>query len=47
MLGITVSTAVAMDKFPFSPALDTTNLQAEDLLPQQGSGSLRPGIEVK
>ena len=47
MLGITVGTGVAMEKFPFSPALDTTKLQAEDLLPQQGSGSLRPGVEVK
>jgi len=47
MLGITVGTAVAMEKFPFSTALDTTKLQAEDLLPQQGSGSLRPGVEVK
>ena len=47
MLGITVSTAVAMEKFPFSPALDTTKLEAEDLLPQRGSGLLRPGIEVK
>nr|BDD45738.1 hypothetical protein 41 [bacterium] len=47
ILGITVGTAVAMERFPFSPTLDTTKLQAEDLLPQQGSGSLRPGIEVK
>lgn len=47
MLGITVGTAVAMERFPFSPTLDTTKLQAEDLLPQQASGSLRPGIEVK
>ena len=47
MLGITVSTAVAMEKFPFSPALDTTKLEAEDILPQRGSGFLRPGIEVK
>ena len=47
ILGITVSTAVAMEKFHFSPALDTTKLEAEDLLPQRGSGFLRPGIEVK
>ena len=46
MLGITVGTAVAMEKFPFSPALDTTKLEAEDLLPRR-SGFLRPGIEVK
>ena len=48
MLGITVSTAVAMEKFPFSPALDTTTLEVEDLLIRSSSsGSLRPGIEVK
>ena len=46
MLGITVSTAVAMEKFPFSPALDTTKLEAEDLLPRR-SRSLLPGMEVK
>ena len=46
MLGITLGTAVAMEKFPFSPALDTTKLEAEDLLPRR-SGFLRPGIEVK
>ena len=46
MLGITVGTAVAMEKFPFSPALDTTKLEAEDLLPSR-KRVLRPGIEVK
>jgi len=46
MLGITISTAVAMEKFPFSPALDTTKLEAEDLLPSR-KRVLRPGIEVK
>ena len=46
LLGITIGTAVAMEKFPFSPTLDTTELEAEDLLPR-GSGSLRPGIDVK
>lgn len=46
MLGITLGTAVAMEKFPFSPALDTTKIEAEDLLPRR-SGFLRPGIEVK
>ena len=46
MLGITVSTAVAMEKFPFSPALDTTKLEAEDLLHRRTAGALRAGIEV-
>ena len=46
MLGITVSTAVAMEKLPFSPALDTTKIDVEDLLPRR-AGALRPGIEVK
>ena len=46
MLGITLGTAVAMEKFPFSPSLDTTKIEAEDLLPRR-SGFLRPGIEVK
>ena len=47
MLGITVGTAAAMEKFSFSPALDTTKLEAEDLLLQRGSNFRRPGIEVK
>ena len=47
MLGITVGTAAAMEKFSFSPALDTTKLEAEDLLPQRGSNFRRPGIEVR
>ena len=46
MLGMTIGTAVAMEKFPFFPALDTTKLEAEDLLPRR-SGFLRPGLEVK
>ena len=46
MLGITVGTAVAIEKFPFSPALDTTKLEAEDLLPRRAR-VLRPGVEVK
>ena len=46
MLGITVGTAVAMEKFPFSTVLNTTELEAEDLLPRR-AGFLRPGIEVK
>ena len=46
MLGITIGTAVSMEKIPFSPALDTTQLEAEDLLPRR-AGVLRPGIEVK
>ena len=48
MLGITIGTAVAMEKFPFSTRLDTTELEAEDLVYRgSASGSLRPGIEVK
>ena len=46
MLGMTIGTAVAMEKFPFFLALDTTKLEAEDLLPRR-SGFLRPGLEVK
>ena len=46
MLGMTIGTAVAMEKFTFFPALDTTKLEAEDLLPRR-SGFLRPGLEVK
>jgi len=46
ILGITIGTAVAMKKFPFSPALDTTKLEADDLLPRRGTDALRPGIEV-
>ena len=44
MLGITISTAVAMEKKPFTTNLDTTELEAEDLMLR---GSLRPGIETK
>ena len=33
IFGITVGTAAAMGKFPFSLNLDTTKLEAEDLLP--------------
>ena len=48
MLGITIGTAVAMEKFPFSTSLDTTELEAEALVYRgSSSGSLRPGIEVK
>ena len=46
MLGMTFGTAVAMEKFPFFPVLDTIKLGAEDLLPRR-SGFLRPGLEVK
>ena len=46
MLGMTIGTAVAMEKFPFFPVLDTTKLEAEDLLTRR-SGFLRPGLEVK
>jgi hypothetical protein len=42
LVGITIGAAV------FSPALDTTKLEAEDLLRRGSlSGSLRPGIEVR
>ena len=47
MLGITISTAVVMEKFRFSTALDTTKLEAEDLLHRRAAGALRPWIEVK
>ena len=33
ILGLTVGTAVAMEKFGFAMGLDTTKLEAEDLLP--------------
>ena len=33
ILGLTVCTAVAMEKFGFAMGLDTTKLEAEDLLP--------------
>ena len=46
MLGMTIGAAVAMEKIPFFPALDTTKLEAEDLLLRR-SGFLRPGLEVK
>ena len=46
ILGITVGTAAAMGKFPFSLNLDTTKLEAEDLLPGR-SDLLQPRIEVK
>ena len=46
MLGMTIGTAVAMEKFTFFPALDTTKLEAEELLPRR-SGFLRSGLEVK
>ena len=42
LLGIAIGAAV------FSPTLDTTKLEAEDLLRRaSSSSSLRPGIEVK
>ena len=48
MLGITIGTAVAMEQFPFSTSLETTELEAEDLVYRgSSSGSPRPGIEVK
>ena len=45
LLAITIGTAVAMEKLPFSIALDTTKLEVEDLLPRRSS--LRPRFEVK
>ena len=45
MLGLTVGTAVAMEKFPFSLALDSTKLEAEDLMPRRSP--VPPRIEVK
>lgn len=47
MLGITISTAVAMEKFLFSPALDSTKLEAEDLLYRGAAGALLPVVEVE
>ena len=47
MLGITMSTAVAMEKFLFSPALDSTKLEAEDLLHRGAAGALPPVVEVE
>ena len=46
ILGITVGTAAAMEKFPFSLNLNTTKLEAEDLLPGR-SDLLQPRIEAK
>ncbi len=46
ILGITFGTAAAMEKFPFSLKLDTTKLEAEDLLPGR-SDLLQPRIEAK
>ena len=33
VLGLTVGTAVAMEKFGFAMGLDTTELEMEDLIP--------------
>lgn len=46
MFGITVGTAMAMEKFPLSPVLDITKLEAEDLIYRR-SRLLQPRIEVK
>ncbi len=46
ILGLTIGIAVAMEKFPFSLNLDTTKLEAEDLLPGR-SELLQPRIEAK
>ena len=47
MLGITISTAVAMEMFPFSPALDTTKFEVEVMLHRRAAGALSPEIVVK
>ena len=47
MLGIAISTSAAMEKFPFSAALDTTKLEAEAMLHRRDAGALGPGIVVK
>ena len=46
MLGITVGTAAAMERLPFSLRLDTTKLELEDLIPGR-SDLLQPGIDAK
>ena len=46
ILGITIGTAVAMERFPFSLNLDTTKLELEDLIPGR-SDLLQPRIDSK
>ena len=47
MLGIAISTSAAMEKFPFSPALDATKLAVEAMLHRRAAGALSPEIVVK
>ena len=47
MLGIAISTSVAMEKFPFFLALDTTKLEVEAMLHRRDAGALSPGAVVK
>ena len=46
LLGITIGTAAAMERFPFSLNLDTTKLELEDLIPGR-SDLLQPRINAK
>ena len=45
VLGLTVAAAVSMDKFGFGLNLDTTKLEAEDLIPGR-SDLLQPQIRL-
>ena len=45
VLGLTVAAAVSMDKFGFGLHLDTTKLEAEDLIPGR-SDLLQPQIRL-
>ena len=47
MLGIAISTSAAMEKFPFSPALDTTKLEVEAMMHRRSAGALSSGTVVK
>ena len=46
LLGITIGTAAALERFPFSLNLDTTKLELEDLIPGR-SDLLQPRINAK
>ena len=45
VLGLTVATAVSMDRFGFGMRLDTTELEMEDLIPGR-SDLLQPQIRL-
>ena len=47
MLGIAISASAAMEKFPFSPALDATKLAVAAMLHRRDAGALNPEIVVK